>query len=232
MTFNTSHINKKEVKPINPVLKSGIYKILNTKNEKCYIGSAVLLSTRFNTHKSFLRNNRHPNKHLQSSWNKHSGWNFEFVIIEYCEKEKLLEREQYYLDALQPEYNIRKDAKSNVGINFGKQTIEHIEKRMLKIRGGKHSEEARLNNSNAQKGKKLQLHVKAILASYLNRPSSEQKKLKIGISNSKPEKWPHKLRSKCPCRECADKRNLMRRNFNKYKNNVLSTAIFVENINV
>ncbi len=212
--------------------KSGIYKILNTKNGKCYIGSAVYLISRLNTHKSNLRNKKHPSKHLQASWNKYGGWFFEFIILERCEKDKLAEREQFYIDTLKPEYNKRLKVETNVGIKFGKQTVEHIEKRMLKVRGGKHSEEAKLNNSNAQKGKKLKPHVKAILASYLHRPASEEKKIKIGIANSKPDKWPHKLRSKCPCRECADKRNLMRRNHIKFLKVILSTAIFVENTNV
>lgn len=52
---------------------SGIYKILNTKNNKCYIGSAVRLTTRFNTHRSKLKLNYHPNKHLQAAYNKYSG---------------------------------------------------------------------------------------------------------------------------------------------------------------
>lgn len=212
-------------------MKSGIYKILNTKNGKCYIGSAVRLTTRFNTHKSKLKLNQHPNKHLQASYNKYTGWNFEFLIIELCSVEKLLEREQFYINSLKPEYNKRKEAKSNVGINFGKQTKEHIEKRMLKVRGGKHCEQARLNNSNAQKGKKLSEKEKTRLLSYAG-PSSEEKKLKIGIANSKPDKWPHPKRSKCPCRECADKRNTMRRNWNNEWKNAPVTIIMLGDIHV
>lgn len=207
---------------------SGIYKILNTKNGKCYIGSAVRLTTRFNTHKSKLRLNKHPNKHLQSAHNKYTAWHFEYMILEYCEKDKLLEREQSWIDILKPEYNVRKKAESNTGINFGKQTKEHIEKRMLKVRGGKHCEQARLNNSNAQKGKKLQQHVKNILTSYRNRPSSEEKKLKIGLANSKPDKWPHPKRSKCSCQECADKVNFMRRTRAKYLREIPVNFIIVK----
>lgn len=227
MSHDTSHINKKEVKPI----KSGIYKILNTKNGKCYIGSAVYIATRIATHRSSLRKNKHQSRHLQASWNKYGGWFFEFIILERCEKDKLVEREQFYIDTLKPEYNKRPKAASNVGIKYGKQTAEHIEKRTAPQRNRKRSAEACLNNSNAQKGKKLLPHVKAILASYLNRPCSEEKKIKIGIANSKPDKWPHSKRSKCLCRECADKRNLMRREFRKHTNAFLETAVMV-NIHV
>ena len=54
------------------MIKSGIYKILNTHTDKFYIGSAMNLHNRLKVHKSNLRLNKHPNKHLQFSFNKHS----------------------------------------------------------------------------------------------------------------------------------------------------------------
>ena len=39
---------------------------------------------------------------------KYSYWNFSLTILEYCDPEKCIEREQYYLDLLQPEYNTLK----------------------------------------------------------------------------------------------------------------------------
>lgn len=53
--------------------KSGIYKIKNQVNDKFYIGSSEKIQSRFSSHKCNLRKNKHKNKHLQSSWNKHGG---------------------------------------------------------------------------------------------------------------------------------------------------------------
>jgi group I intron endonuclease len=42
---------------------------------------------------------------------KHGYSNFTLEILEYCEPENAIKREQYYLDLLKPEYNILKVAK-------------------------------------------------------------------------------------------------------------------------
>lgn len=74
---------------------SGIYKITNTVNNKVYIGSSSFIQARFRTHKRHLRKNMHENKHLQNSYNKYGENCFSFEIIEKCEVENLIPREQY-----------------------------------------------------------------------------------------------------------------------------------------
>lgn len=46
---------------------------------------------------------------------KHGYINFSLDILEYCDKNLLIEREQYYLDNLKPDYNILKIANSRLG---------------------------------------------------------------------------------------------------------------------
>jgi group I intron endonuclease len=90
---------------------SGIYKILNLKNGKFYVGSSVKLRKRFFDHRSSLLKQNHDNSKLQNSFNKHGINNFEFIILESkIEREKLIEREQFYIDKLNPQYNISKIA--------------------------------------------------------------------------------------------------------------------------
>lgn len=84
---------------------SGIYKITNLVTNKYYIGSASCLNTRISKHKSLLIKNKHYNKHLQSSFNKYTIENFKIEILEICEKERLINREQYYIDLMHPHYN-------------------------------------------------------------------------------------------------------------------------------
>ena len=83
----------------------GIYKIENKINSKVYIGSSNNIKRRWQKHKSLLKHNKHQNSHLQASWNKYGEDNFIFSIIELCSENSLLEREQYFIDKLNPEYN-------------------------------------------------------------------------------------------------------------------------------
>ena len=81
------------------VVKSGIYKIVNLLSNHTYIGSATSLYNREHRHFSCLKLNKHNNRHLQKSYNKHGKDNFKFELLEIVEdKEKLIEREQFYIN--------------------------------------------------------------------------------------------------------------------------------------
>lgn len=85
-------------------MKSGIYKITNEKTGKFYIGSAKDIEWRWFEHKRDLRLKSHCNPKLQHSWDFYGGDKFTFTILEEVEpeKDKLLIREQYYLDTFKP----------------------------------------------------------------------------------------------------------------------------------
>jgi group I intron endonuclease len=108
----------------------GIYKIFNLVNNKIYIGSASSnggFRKRWNEHKSDLNRNVHHNKHLQLSWNKYGSDNFKFEIIELINDTSLiLEREQYYLDNLKPDYNICKIAGNTLGVKLSEEHKKKI----------------------------------------------------------------------------------------------------------
>lgn len=90
----------------NDLKFSGIYCIINIQNGKRYIGSSNNIRTRLYKHRALLRSNKHENLHLQHSWNKYKEDKFDYYILEPCNIEQLLEREQYYIDNMKPEYNI------------------------------------------------------------------------------------------------------------------------------
>jgi group I intron endonuclease len=60
--------------------------------------------------------------------------NFILEILEYCEPQEAIKREQYYLNFLKPEYNILKIAGSTLG-------FKHSEKTLSKFKERKFSEE-------------------------------------------------------------------------------------------
>jgi len=74
---------------------SGIYKIRNLVNNKVYIGQSKNLKERKKQHFSALRGNKHWNKILQYSWNKHSEENFRFEIIKYAPEHELDDLEKH-----------------------------------------------------------------------------------------------------------------------------------------
>ena len=53
---------------------------------------------------------------------KHGYSNFKLDILEYCDPEEILVREQFYLDLYSPEYNILKTAGSLLGFKHSSET--------------------------------------------------------------------------------------------------------------
>jgi len=79
-------------------MDSGIYKIENIINHKIYIGSSINLKSREYKHFWMLNNNIHDNNYLQNSFNKFGENFFIFSILEKCEPELLIEKENYYIN--------------------------------------------------------------------------------------------------------------------------------------
>lgn len=88
-------------------MKSCIYAIINKKNNKLYIGSTVDYKIRLKVHINKLIKNEHHSILLQRAFNKYGIKMFKFKILEFVENDKLLEKEQYYLDFYES-YNKRK----------------------------------------------------------------------------------------------------------------------------
>lgn len=78
---------------------TGIYKITNINNQRCYVGQAVSISDRWRQHvkrgvgaEDWTRNKLYPAMYSLGVEN------FTFEIIEECERSKLNEREDYWQD--------------------------------------------------------------------------------------------------------------------------------------
>ena len=78
----------------------GVYKIENSVNGKYYIGSSNNIYRRWKEHIKLLNRNNHHSPHLQFAWNKYGEKNFKFSILEECDEEILLEKEQFYIDMM------------------------------------------------------------------------------------------------------------------------------------
>ena len=132
-------------------MSSGIYQITNRANGKRYIGSAVNPRRRWQDHLSNLRRGKHCNVHLQRAFDKHGRDAFIFSVLEHVESEKLIEREQHYLDTLLSEYNIAPTA----GNQLGFQHTDKTRRKMSAAHKGKClSEETKRKLSEAQRGER------------------------------------------------------------------------------
>jgi group I intron endonuclease len=95
---------------------SGVYKIQSkVKPNRIYIGSAVNIHRRWWDHLHRLKENVHENPKLQNHYNKYGKTDLIFSIIISCEKDVLLETEQFFIDAYKPWFNICKKAGSVLG---------------------------------------------------------------------------------------------------------------------
>jgi group I intron endonuclease len=134
--------------------KPGIYAIVNILNGHFYVGSAVNLCRRRSEHFTDLQKNKHHSGHLQNAYIKYGADAFRFFIVEYVEvAEDLLKREQYYIDTLNPEYNINPIAGSALGIKRSEETKVRMRESAKNRKRGPLSEQHKKNLSKARKGK-------------------------------------------------------------------------------
>lgn len=106
---------------------TGIYSI--RQGDKFYVGQAVDIKRRWNRHRNSLRSGTHSNPHLQNAWNKHGEDSFHFEIIEICESDVLLEREEYWissLDAVQAGFNCKVASTTWIGKQHRDETRKKI----------------------------------------------------------------------------------------------------------
>lgn len=80
----------------------GIYKITNDRNKKSYIGRSTSVRKRLADHiKSAIGISTIANQKIHEVMREEGIWNFTFELIEECDKDKLSEREKYYIDFFQ-----------------------------------------------------------------------------------------------------------------------------------
>ena len=104
--------------------KCGIYLIYNKANCLYYIGSTSNFLKRNDLHYEELCYGVHSNYRIQGDWNKYGKGLFHFVVIEIVKYEDLECREQFWMDSVNPPYNIRLKAdRSDVSLKSVRERI-------------------------------------------------------------------------------------------------------------
>lgn len=138
--YNNINIEKSKIFSDNKG-KAGIYLWTCLDSNKIYIGSAVDLSKRIRSYFSKTYLTRSRNSHITNALIKFGYSAFSLTIIEYIDisnlskeeaRKLILGREQYYINYLEPEFNILKVAGSSLGFKHSEET----KLKLNKIRSG------------------------------------------------------------------------------------------------
>jgi group I intron endonuclease len=113
--------------------KSGIYMLTNKLTNGIYIGQSVDISKRFRNYFNLSYIKSKDSFIISRALIKYGYSNFSVTILEYCDKSDLIIREQYYLNKLNPQYNILKIAGSSQGFKHSEETKTKISKSLKGI---------------------------------------------------------------------------------------------------
>jgi len=161
------------------MLDSGIYRIFHIESGKSYIGQSVNVKKRIYTHFWNLNKNCHGNRYLQNAHSLYGRDAFSFEVLEYCSRELLTEREQYWISVYQAQglYNLAPVAGSLLGYKHSeKAKANHVG-----FTGKNHSEEARMKMSKSRKGVPKSEETRKKMSEYAkNRPKEHNEKIGKG----------------------------------------------------
>lgn len=165
--------------------RAGVYCWTNKVNGKIYIGSAINLYKRlvkYYNYEHLAKSNMIINKALLN----YGFSEFGLQILEYCEPDSAVSREQYYMDLLKPTYNILGTAGSSKGYKHSEEAKAKISAAWDDTRPKpvvKHSEETKAKMSATRKGKKhLEETIAKIRAASLGNKHSEETKAKMAAA--------------------------------------------------
>lgn len=95
--------------------KAGIYMFTNKVNKKSYIGKSKNLCKRlYDYYWLAISDQMFSHSNMQRAFGRFGASNFKLTIIENCEEAILSEREQFYIDILKPQYNVRTTVKAKL----------------------------------------------------------------------------------------------------------------------
>jgi group I intron endonuclease len=156
-------------------MASGVYIIRNKINNKCYVGSSVNIRARLNWHYNILLKGKHPNNHLQSSFNLYLKENFEFIPLLNCPSNYNTKLEQWVKDKsnFKCDYNIAKNCEAPMlGVKMSEKTKESLR---IKATNRKHTDKTKkmLSIIKVERIKSDIVYRNKILANIIINPRGE-----------------------------------------------------------
>ncbi|RGB21507.1 GIY-YIG endonuclease [Rhizophagus diaphanus] len=171
--FNPS--SEKHVISFENFKQAGVYALVCKVSNKIYIGSSVYLGDRLLDYMQPAYLGVRASSPVIRAIVKYGYINFCFVILETCLPELVLEREQFWLDFLKPEYNLSPTAGSTLGVSLSEASKTKISLARL---GKTHTletrqlmSETRRGPNNPMFGKSTSEETKALLSTAFKGPN-------------------------------------------------------------
>lgn len=159
--------------------KSGIYCIKNLINNKVYIGKSINIYERIRQHINLLnKESLDENRYLINSWKKYGRDNFQYIVLEYLDKDETLlkERELYWINIYnctnrEKGYNLRIDTSTNCIVSEDTRKLQSKNR----IQRNKDNPQLRVNISkkvkefwknNPEKLNQMSIKVSKLLTKY------------------------------------------------------------------
>jgi len=165
--------------------------------DEFYIGSTgISFDHRWYRHNLDLKAQRHKNEIVQNYYNKYGGPLFEIMEeIKISDtsalRAMLLEREQYYLDTLNPKLNVCPTAGSNLGKIYLPFTEDHKRKIGEASKGRIHTEETKKKIGDVHRGKSMSEESRRKMSkSHSSKILTEEHKENISLSTKGKKKGP------------------------------------------
>lgn len=169
---------------------TGIYKIQSRKKpQRYYIGSALNISRRWHEHKTHLKQGNHHSLKLQRHYNKYGKSDLEFSVLLGCNKSDLINNEQYFIDILNPWFNICRGAKSCLGRVLSEETKKKISKSHKGIVNSPESIEKIRQANLGRKNPHTAEWNKKISESQKGRELTEDHKRKLSLAKRGKDPW-------------------------------------------
>jgi group I intron endonuclease len=158
------------------MIKSCIYRIRNTINNKSYIGSTTGCHRRKRIHFKLLSQRKHHCRHLQYAYDLYGKNNFVFEIIEFIPNNiDLVQRENWWITTTPNTYNVVQNGVLNhLGIKRSEETKKRISVALTgRCLSNETKEKIRLANIGKKQtadiiAKRVEPHYKTILQQDLN----------------------------------------------------------------
>lgn len=157
----------------------GIYGIKNKISGKYYVGKSVDVHKRLKDHGKRLKGGYHFNQKLQRAWAKYGGLNFEFMVLEHCQRDELNNKETSWIKKLDSRingFNMTDGGDGSQGRKQSKETKEKLRNAFLGKPGRKHTEEHKEYMSKIMAGENNPMYGKKLHPQSRNKISVALKK--------------------------------------------------------
>lgn len=212
---------------INKEEKGGIYKIEHLSTGRVYVGSSVDLARRRREHINRLTRGTHVNPKLQNAWKKYGADQFSFSVLERCQRDMLLEREQWHIEdsrAALDGFNVMPTAGTTMGFRHSPETIakiklsntgkRHDDLSISKMRGRIVTDATRALLSAVHLGRKLPVEVRESMsrAQKARDPFSAETRARISAAKTGTKRPPVTEETREKLREGQKRRRASEKN--------------------